>query len=197
MRRGKQRPAEKIWPHFIQPVASESWSGGSQPLVSVRSIGSDYSLLVTWEGYEAQPTKEGGRTSRESKGKYCFHINYYYTVDLLPLKYQEIQRPKWLQNLIDHFLEQNPGVWLLRLTYWIMGAFTRWKSIEHLPCFLHFFPPKYLQLNAVEFWARLFFGLIPHGNFDQGSILGKKKGVSKLKSPSLFLIPGYRYPLKG
>lgn len=69
---------------------------------------------------------------------------------------------------------------------------------EHsiLALFLTFFP-KYLLLTAVGLWARLFFGLIPHGNCGQGSILGKKKGVGKLNLSSLsFFFPGYIYPLK-
>lgn len=117
-------------------------------LIWWKSISSESGLLGMIPHYLTCNTQRiwgSANTSRrenfwESKGKYCFHISYYYTVDLFTSKQQESQRCKWLENVIDHFLEQNPGVWLLKLTYWFMGAFTRWKSILlYLLCFLHFF----------------------------------------------------------
>lgn len=66
-----------------------------------------------------------------------------------------------------------------------------------LALLLTFFYPKYLLLTAVGFWARLTIGLIPHGYCDQGSILGKKKGVGKMNSSFLsFFFRVYIPPLK-
>lgn len=65
----------------------------------------------------------GGKSFRETRGKYCFHTSHDYTVELVSSEYHKSQRSKWLKNVIDHFFEQRPGLWLLMEGHSLLALF--------------------------------------------------------------------------
>lgn len=116
----------------------------------------------------------GGKSFRETKGKYCFRTSHYYTAELISSEYHKSQRSKWLKTVIDHFFWAK--TWTLT---------TNGRAFSTCPV-SYSFSSKYLLLTTVGYCARLIFGLIPYGSHDQGNISGKKKDVSKLISASLY-----------